>query len=283
MSVIVVDRVLDLVSATDCSSSSLYDRLLHSLPRLHDCSNDVAITMSNKAGESDMTCSPGCLAPQQIDRAESSSFMDWLFDRSVQKGTEQIRAALTAASGDDDFERVLQERSSDWNFIEENVHLLQIAAACARMNTDRMDNLLSLQKGLVQLLDDPGSPSPLNQILHLIKSRHDEHLSLDDIILLLVHLYSLDGERETMNNSDLEDRLKSILAESLVYDAENLSPVLQQFGTFVNNLFLFKVLSEISFTVGVPVDEIKAHRAALKLVDQLHSISAARSCLKRYK
>lgn len=41
--------------------------------------------------------------------------------------------------------------------------------------------------------------------------------------------------------------------------------------------------STFSVSVGMPVDEIRAHKAALKLVDQLHSIALARSPLKRYK
>ena len=35
--------------------------------------------------------------------------------------------------------------------------------------------------------------------------------------------------------------------------------------------------------MGVPVDEIRAHRAAQKIIEQLHCISGYRSYMKRYR
>ena len=58
-------------------------------------------------------------------------------------------------------------------------------------------------------------------------------MTLDDILALLVHLYSLAGGlQEELFTLELEDRLKSLLAENMVHEDENLSQPLQDFGNF---------------------------------------------------
>jgi len=269
VSVIVVDRVLDLASASSSGSRTLYDRLLASLPRLHDLSNDVGVAMAEDTTE--LTLPVGCLAPQTSAlAANTSASMQRLFDLDGAAAGRRIVEDLAEADGhphDVDVDRILQRRSDDWDFMELHLHLMQLAAACARSTTDqqRSDRLLALQQTLLPLLDDPLAPSPLVQMIQLVKSRRDQGLVLDDLLVLLVHFYAVDGERQRLAaDADLEDRLRSVLAEAFVADADVLSSPLQQF-------------------VGMPVDEIRAHKAALKLVDQLHSIALARSPLKRYK
>ena len=67
----------------------------------------------------------------------------------------------------------------------------------------------------------------------MLKGRKDSKFSLEDILLLLVHLYSLAGEdQEQTLPAELEDRLKSLLAEIFVDECENLSEKLQEFGNF---------------------------------------------------
>lgn len=64
-----------------------------------------------------------------------------------------------------------------------------------------------------------------------MKTRKESNLSLDDILLLLVHLYSLAGDQqENIFPVEIEDRFKSLLAEILVHDCDNLSDVFQEFG-----------------------------------------------------
>jgi hypothetical protein len=55
------------------------------------------------------------------------------------------------------------------------------------------------------------------------------NLSLDDILVLLVHLYSLAGDRrKDVLPAELEERFKSLVAEIIVNDI--LSDELQDFG-----------------------------------------------------
>lgn len=86
---------------------------------------------------------------------------------------------------------------------------------------------------------------------------------------------------------ELEDRLKSLLAENMVNDDVELSEPIQDFG---NNFTVHRcVFQKITFLihfliskVGVPIDEVKAHRAAQKIVEQLHHIGYARNHMKKY-
>ena len=110
-------------------------------------------------------------------------------------------------------------------------------------------------------------------------------MSLEDILLLLVHLYSLagGGQENQLFPAELEDRLKSVIAEILVCECDSLSEKLQDFGTNVFFQLTCLTVIEIFTLVGVPVDEVKAHRAAQKIVEQLHYISGARCHMKRYR
>ncbi len=65
----------------------------------------------------------------------------------------------------------------------------------------------------------------------MLKTRKDSNLSLEDILLLLVHLYSLAGDQqENLFPSELEDRFKGLVAEILVAECDKLSEKLQDFG-----------------------------------------------------
>ena len=65
----------------------------------------------------------------------------------------------------------------------------------------------------------------------MLKTRKETNLSVDDILVLLVHLYSLAGDqREDLFPVELEDRFKSLVAEIIVDDCDVLSDELQDFG-----------------------------------------------------
>ena len=65
----------------------------------------------------------------------------------------------------------------------------------------------------------------------MIKTRKETGLTLDDILALLVHLYSLAGDlQEELFTLELEDRLKGLLAENMVHEDAALSEPIQDFG-----------------------------------------------------
>lgn len=71
----------------------------------------------------------------------------------------------------------------------------------------------------------------LLQVVQLLKKRKDSTLRLDNIILLLVHIYCLEGDADA-GAFDQEDRRKSVLAECSVQEGVGLSAALQKFGPF---------------------------------------------------
>ena len=64
-------------------------------------------------------------------------------------------------------------------------------------------------------------------------------LTLEDVLVLVIHIYSLVSERDVLP-SDAEDRLKNFIATCLVDDADRLSPELQQFGISFTIINIYK-------------------------------------------
>lgn len=128
MSVILVDRLLDLASATMCSSENLYDRLLHTLERLHEYSNDVAINMTTEA-QGDLTTAAGCLAPQ-TNWNDGLEMMDHLFHKTEEQATQWITAMLKSSLEDsddlDELADLISHYNQNWDCIETFTHLYQV-------------------------------------------------------------------------------------------------------------------------------------------------------------
>jgi len=270
VSVIVVDRVLDLVSATKFSSQTLFDRFMHRLDRFHETSSDVAFAIDDSATKTDFTRAPGSLAPES-DWQEGWDRMEQLIlqpaGEAAQKIIGDVKRIVPVADGVDQVEDILKRAfNDDWQLIEKHTHLYQVATAISRADgrsrSQRMQHLEAIQKELCLCFEDKQSPSPLVQILQIMKAKKETGVTLEDILVLMVHIYSLSGDEENFS-SELEDRFKSLLAENLVGESDHLSEQLQDF-------------------VGVPIDDVKAHRAAQKIMEHLHAISKCRNNLKRY-
>lgn len=117
--------MLDLATATKCSSGNLYDRLFHSLDRLHEYSSDVSINLSDKPGQ-DLTVAPGCLAPQS-DWEAGWKTMDHLFGLSPQKGAERVaEELLEVGESHQPLVDFLDQHNNDLEFIEQFTHLYQV-------------------------------------------------------------------------------------------------------------------------------------------------------------
>ena len=124
-----VDRVLDLANATKFTSENLYDRMLHTLDRFHEYSNDVSICMNDRPREEEFNYSaPGCLAPQS-DWKHGWKLMEQLFHHSRQQAAERITTEFIDACDEDEsssLSDILTRRSNDWDFVEKFTHLYQV-------------------------------------------------------------------------------------------------------------------------------------------------------------
>lgn len=148
--------------------------------------------MNDRPREEEFTYSaPGCLAPQS-DWKHGWKLMDQLFHHSRQQAAERIKTEFIDACDEDELSSlsdVLTRRSNDWDFIEKFTHLYQVWRILLKLfscnvlkhnfifkaargvqqtqiseKVDRLSRLEAIQKGLMESVDDPDSPSPLIQV-----------------------------------------------------------------------------------------------------------------------
>ncbi|XP_042214402.1 sec1 family domain-containing protein 2-like isoform X2 [Homarus americanus] len=284
VSVVLVDRTLDLVSASSHGGETLMGRILSLLPRLYGHQLDSAVNMSPLCEvhpSSEWTLVPGCLAPQgKEDRA--SAVLNALVLSTGKEALSLInKNVLEVASRKDigDGTSVKETRvtpenvkinihqfASNIDAFTENAGLLQqglcAVEALSHPRFVHLDQLLSLEKRLMQSIGDPEETLPFTQIFQLLKTRGTHGVSLDDILTLMVYVASLGGP-EVFSQKD-EYALTNRLSHAIVEDKKMLSDNLLQL-------------------IGEEVDEVSALRTAQGVADQLHAIASTRDHLKNYK
>ncbi|CAH2228228.1 jg24621 [Pararge aegeria aegeria] len=87
----------------------------------------------------------------------------------------------------------------------------------------QFDLLMSLEKQVMQsLAASRESTSVLNQLSQLIRKRRERNLSLESLLALLIHVYSLSGS-EVAFNSQHEEYLQQALCVAIFEDHNTLS------------------------------------------------------------
>lgn len=285
VALVVVDRTLDLVGAAGHGGDSLMARLLALLPRLPGHCLDSAVNMSPLSElhpSCEWTLLPGCLAPQGKE----------------QRATEVLRSLVTAPAKEtlalinkhvveaasrkdlppgspskqgkamvDTLRKNIQQFASDTDAFSENAALLQQGLGAVEALSDpryeHLDQLLSLEKQLVQAISDPEETSPFTQqIFQLLRTRKSRGVTLDDLLSLMVFTASLGGS-EVFSQRE-EYALINLLSHALVEDKDELSDLLLEL-------------------VGEEVDEVSALKTAQRVASQLHAVTTAREHLKNYR
>ncbi|KAK8724377.1 hypothetical protein OTU49_011364, partial [Cherax quadricarinatus] len=121
----------------------------------------------------------------------------------------------------------VQQFVSDIDAFTENAGLLQQGLGVVETLCDpryvHLDQLLSLEKRLLQSIGDPEETLPFTQLL---KTRGTHGVSLDDILTLMVYVASLGGP-DVFTHKD-EYALTNRLSHAIVEDKKLLSDVLLQ-------------------------------------------------------
>nr|XP_053636407.1 sec1 family domain-containing protein 2-like [Cherax quadricarinatus] len=243
VSLVLIDRTLDLVVASSHRAEPLMGRILSLLPRLYDHQLDSAVSMAPLCKvhpSSEWTLVPGCLAPQG----------------------KEIRASAVLNS------LVMSSGKEALSLINKYQGLGVVETLCDPRYV-HLDQLLSLEKRLLQSIGDPEETLPFTQIFQLLKTRGTHGVTLDDILTLMVYVASLGGP-DVFTHKD-EYALTNRLSHAIVEDKKLLSDVLLQLDLIVHP------------TVGQEVDEVSALRSAQCIAEQLHAIASARDHLKNYK
>ncbi|KAM3965112.1 sec1 family domain-containing protein 2 [Aphomia sociella] len=242
-SLIIIDRTLDLCGVTSHSMESVLDTVMSVLPRFPGHSTEVAVDMSplceaNVINQSeDMQLSPGCLyhanddaCMQTFDHMINKSQKEVMFDLynklskiDVQKSpSPKTLMKVTPQS----VEKIVAGSKGNYDLIGKHLGILQQAVAVVHTLKSpkrvQIELLMGLERQVLQnLAASRDSTSVLHQISHLIKTRKDRNLSLDSLLALLVHVYSLTGT-EVSFSIQHEDSLTETLSVAIFEDHKYL-------------------------------------------------------------
>ncbi|XP_011498041.1 PREDICTED: sec1 family domain-containing protein 2-like [Ceratosolen solmsi marchali] len=297
ISVIFVDRLLDLSTMCSYNSESILGRILCTLPHLPHHSNDIAVLMDNLSLKSEK-CSlslivPGCLA------SNNEELMDILFnkkqeivllmlnkmliDMSTSNESPKSHKILTRISVHSLEKNIKKFRDTEsLESLSNNSKKLQLMSAVVQAlksnKTAKIEFIISLEKLILQNLAVSGdSSSVLSQFSNIIKTRITRGLDMENLLVLLIYLYALAGP--DIKFSDIhENELKTALNTAIYEDIKNSSNVesTNELSAYYQTLLLLRA-----------TDDEATREASVKMTEQimemLHKTSLQRQSLKKYR
>ncbi|KAM3876451.1 sec1 family domain-containing protein 2 [Diretmus argenteus] len=267
-SIIFVDRTMDLTGAVGHHGDNLVEKILTVLKPLPGHVTDVQVDMLEltslqRTPDSHTTLAPGCLAQTQSSTA--TSLWEAMLTSKQKEAVMEVRRQLVEAASKENLPikmsmgRVTPEQlcsymqlfRSSWGALENHCGVLQLGLATAQTlrhpGLPRWDACLAFERLLLQALGDADFPAVLRQLLPLMKPRGgtdssgsgsrsgEDECGPDELILLLVYLYSLAEEARPADHDDpeeeelekLERELIGVLTLVITRETE-LSPLLQK-------------------------------------------------------
>lgn len=309
-SIIFVDRTMDLTGAVGHHGDNLVEKILTVLRPLPGHVTDVQVDMLELTGlqptpHAQTTLAPGCLA--QTQSAAARLLWETMLTSKHKEAVMEVRRALVETASKEELPikmsmgRVTPEQlcsyvqlfRSSQGALESHCGVLQLVLATAQTlrhpGLPRLDACLAFERLLLQALGDSDFPSVLRQLLPLMKPRGGEEeeeegsaapsrsgedeCGPDELILLLVYLYSLAeeaqpaGEEEEEELEKLERELIGALTLVVTREAE-LSPLLQK---------LTGCASPEELTME------RAHSAVGDMFETLRGLSRTREHLKQLR
>lgn len=266
-SIIFVDRTMDLTGAVGHHGDNLVEKILTVLKPLPGHVTDVQVDMLEltslqRTPHSQTTLAPGCLAQSQSPAAQS--LWEAMLISKHKEGVMEVRRQIVEAASKEKLPikmsmgRVTPEQlcsymqlfRSSWGALESHCGVLQLGLATAQAlrhpGLPRWDACLAFERLLLQALGDSDFPAVLRQLLPLMKPRggedstasgsrsREDECGPDELILLLVYLYSLADEAQPADQDTEEEELEKLERElmgalTLVITREaELSPLLQK-------------------------------------------------------
>uniref|UniRef100_A0A3Q1IQ15 Sec1 family domain containing 2 n=1 Tax=Anabas testudineus TaxID=64144 RepID=A0A3Q1IQ15_ANATE len=264
-SIIFVDRTMDLTGAVGHHGDNLVEKILTVLKPLPGHITDVQVDMLEltslqRTPNSETTLAPGCLAQTQSPPARS--LWETMLTSKHKEGVLEVRRQLVEAASKEKLPikmsmgRVTPEQlcsyiqlfRSSWGALESHCGVIQLGLATAQTlghpSLPRWDSCLAFERLLLQALGDSSFPAVLRHLLPLMNAREGEDSSgsrkredecgPDELILLLIYLYSLADEAQPADQDTEEKELKKLEREligalTLVITREKeLSPLLQK-------------------------------------------------------
>ncbi|XP_054995968.1 sec1 family domain-containing protein 2 [Sorex araneus] len=269
-SVVFVDRTLDLTGAVGHHGDNLVEKILSVLPQFPGHTNDVMVSMAGLTAlqaedENQNMVAPGCLA-QSHDTA-ARALWDALLNTKHKEAVMEVRRHLVEAASRENLPikmsmgRVtpgqlmsyIQLFKNNLKALVNHCGLLQLGLATAQTlkhpQTAKWDNFLAFERLLLQTIGESTMGVVLNQLLPLIKplsQRTSDDYSPEELLILLIYIYSVTGEFEVDNDLDeAEEKVKKALAQVLCEESE-LSPLLQKITVLGNEALMRWKEDEVS-------------------------------------
>ncbi|XP_043829351.1 sec1 family domain-containing protein 2 [Dromiciops gliroides] len=291
-SVLFVDRTLDLTGAVGHHGDNIVEKMISILPTLPGHTNDVMVNMIELTSlqtkeENYSMIAPGCLA--QSNDTPARALWEFLLTNKHKEALLEIRRHLVEGASRENLNfrmsmgRVTPAQLNSYvqlfkkNFkaLENHCGLLQLGLAAVQTLkhplSAKWDNFLAFERLLLQSIAESSLPNVMNQLLPLIKSfsqRTNDDYSPEDLLILLVYIYSVVGEIPADKGLDTAEEMVKLSLTMTFAEEPELTPLLQKIlGCESANNLTFQKIREA-------VDE---------LFESLHDISTARSLLKQFK
>ena len=237
LSLILVDRTLDLASGVVQGGDSVLARAVTSLDRLPGHTVDLGLSLAPLFGMN-QNCGQDCLVPASlaspginIDREEEE--LESLIFSPEKDCLTVLHKNLTENSPKNklpspsrkflnlsSLEAVLRDFTGDYEAILANLSTVSRATAAVKGGRGERGEVRRKVQSLMSQLGRTmceGGGRVLTDLTHLVRARKDSSLRLDDILQLLVFVYSSVDVRDNLAGEE-EERLKSVLGEALLHD-----------------------------------------------------------------
>ncbi|XP_040190813.1 sec1 family domain-containing protein 2 [Rana temporaria] len=250
-SLVFIDRSLDVTGAVGHHGDSLVEKILSVLPHIPGQTSDVMINMDELTdlridGENEAIIAPGCLS--QPHEPAAKALWESMMNMKQKEAVMEVRRCLVDTASREKLPikmsmgRVTPEQLRSYimlfkenqEALENHCGLLQLA--CATVQTlknpqcAKWDNFLAFERAILQSTGKSELPAVLNQLYPMIKSYHERNADdydIEDILVLLVYIYSVTGEVQQNNELEIIEReVKKVLIQSLCDDPK-LSSLLQ--------------------------------------------------------
>ncbi|KAH3796873.1 sec1 family domain-containing protein 2-like [Dreissena polymorpha] len=247
VSLVLVDRTLDLASVTSHNTDSLLDRIQQLLPRLPGHVTDVKVNMTPLCNADSETAvdiiAPGCLAAQSgsqehlqtvLAGKQKEALMEvnrQLVEAAVKNGLPLSLTGKPTRVSAEQLNSTLKLFRGQYDKISRHLDWLQVAMATSHSlsshSNRHVDELISVEKGLLQCLDDLSGTEAFTYLLKMVSKKEADKwvYSLDDILCMLVYIYSLLGAA-ALEQEDLEEQIQEALLDRIL--AEKDLPSLTQ-------------------------------------------------------
>ncbi|XP_011867003.1 PREDICTED: sec1 family domain-containing protein 2-like isoform X2 [Vollenhovia emeryi] len=294
VSVIFVDRTLDLCTSTSNNTESLLARILCTLPHLpHHC-NDVAINMYPLFCGLQFVDIPGCLASsdktlmnilitktqKEVLATMNTMLTDILSTKENFKLREKLKPKLATRISAHSLKKLVNKfKDVDLHAISESSKRLQVVLgiiqALTSEETSRLELLISFEKLVLQnIAVSRDSTSVLGQLSSIIKTREKHGLHTDSILAFLMHIYALAGT-EIQFAFQQEQQLEEAIADAIFEDIAKFK------GNTVTTSMYQQSLSLLGVTDSETVKETSA-KLAKHIMNILHEIAQQRASLHNY-